>query len=76
MTIFRTDVIPSGIILTLAQSMLIRRVRVFTGPVSKRLNVLKISRINKSYKKMIWRANTFDDYKALLYLDVPTRKSN
>ena len=34
-TSFRTDVIPSALILTLAQSMLIRRVRVFTGQVWK-----------------------------------------
>ena len=34
LSIFRTDTVPSGVILTLGQSMLIRRVRVFTGPVS------------------------------------------
>ena len=32
-TNFRTERIPSGLILTLAQSMLIRRVRIFTGKV-------------------------------------------
>ena len=35
-TNFRTDRMPSGLILTLAQPMLIRRVRVFTGQVYKK----------------------------------------
>ena len=57
LTKFRTNTIPSGIILTLAQSMMIRRVRVFTGP--KVSMTFLVQFINRNSVKLISLALLF-----------------
>ena len=42
LTNFRTAKLPNGLILTLGQSMIIRRVRIFTGQVTTVLSIMGI----------------------------------